>query len=237
MNYQKVFLRYEMKYILDEDEELRIKELISPYMSLDAYGKSEIRNIDLDTPDYRLITRSLEKPEYKEKIRIRSYGRVDTDTPAFVELKKKYKGIVYKRRMMLPESTACDWLCTDSARPVDSQIAREIDYFKSFYYPLSKTVFLSYDREAYYSDSLQGFRVTFDRNIRSRCENITLSGDTDGEPVLSPDLTLMEIKCLGGIPLFMANILSSNKIYKMSFSKYGTAYQKYIFPKRSIAYV
>lgn len=41
----------------------------------------------------------------------------------------------------------------------------------------------------------------------------------------------MEIKCSGGIPLWMTKVLSDENIYKISFSKYGTAYKNLIYPK------
>ena len=233
MAYQTIFKRYELKYLITKAQKEYIQNKISEYMTPDSYGRSTVRNIYFDDDTYRLIRHSIEKPAYTEKLRIRSYKRAGDEDTVFVELKKKYKKVVYKRRISLPEAKAMAWLEGRTPAPVDTQITREIDYFMSFYSPLSPKVFLSYDREAYYSKDDPGFRVTFDDNILCRRHDISLSSEVGGVPILDDDHVLMEIKCSGGIPLWMTEILSENKIYKTSFSKYGTAYSTLIFPELS----
>ena len=129
---QTVFKRYELKYMITLEQKERILEAISPYMSLDKYGRITIRNIYFDTENYRLIRRSIERPVYKEKLRIRSYAEATEDSTVFVELKKKYEKVVYKRRLPLPERKAMRWICGNEKCPVDTQISREIDYFINF---------------------------------------------------------------------------------------------------------
>ena len=231
MSYQSVFKRYEIKFTLNSEQKDRIMLAMQPYMQLDDYGRTTIRNIYFDTDTFRLIRRSIEKPTvYKEKLRLRSYRRAAPDTPVFIELKKKYKSVVYKRRLSMPEHQALDWLSGKQENTIDTQISREIDYFVRFYETLKPRVFLSYEREAFYSKDGSDFRVTFDDNILFRQEDITLESDIRGTPLLDEGKVLMEIKTSGGIPLWMTHLLSKEKIYKTSFSKYGTAYQKYIFP-------
>lgn len=225
MAYVNVFKRYELKYLLSLREKEKILRTIEPYMKLDSYGRTTIRNLYLDTPDYRLIRRSIEKPAYKEKIRIRSYSRVESDDNVFVELKKKYDKVVYKRRVALPEMVAMSWMRGEISCPIKSQITREIDYFTSHYSPLSPVVFLSYEREAYYLLSGGDFRVTFDDNILYRESDLSLCSDAYGKSILPEDTVMMEIKCSGAIPLWLVETLSREKIYKTSFSKYGTAYR------------
>lgn len=229
--YQSVFKRYEIKYMLTlEQKEILLREM-APYMALDAYGRTTIRNIYFDTDNYRLIRRSIEKPVYKEKLRIRSYRRAKPDEPVFVELKKKYKSVVYKRRLSMPEKQAVSWISGEGPSGVDTQISREIDYFTQYYEILKPKVLLSYDREAFYSKDGSDFRVTFDDHILCRFSDISLESDIGGRPLLEPDKVLMEIKTSGGIPLWMTKVLTRERIFKTSFSKYGTAYQKYIFPE------
>lgn len=227
--YQTVFKRYELKYLLTLQQKALLLQAMIPHMQPDQYGKTTIRNIYFDTDDYRLIRHSLEKPTYKEKLRIRSYGKAADTDPVFVELKKKYDSVVYKRRVVMPQQQAMEWLCGGAAHPEKSQIADEIDYFCSFYHNLRPTVFLSYDRQAYYSSSGDDFRVTFDENILSRQENISLSADIGGIPLLPEGMVLLELKTPGGIPLWMSHFLSRQGIFKASFSKYGTAYCNQIF--------
>lgn len=227
---QSVFKRYELKYMLTRSQKEIILAAMAPYMQLDAYGKTTIRNIYFDTDNYRLIRRSIEKPVYKEKLRIRSYAQAMPDSTVFVELKRKYDHVVYKRRVALSEQTALDWVCDRISCSVPDQISAEIDYFLQYYGTLRPTVFLSYEREAYYGRNDSSFRVTFDENILCRQYDLSLESGVYGAPLLDRDHILMEIKCGGGIPLWMTHVLSDQKIYKTSFSKYGTAYQTLIFP-------
>lgn len=225
MAYQTTFKRYEIKYLLTEREKEAVLQAMEPYMRLDNYGRTTIRNIYFDTDTYRLIRRSLEKPAYKEKLRIRSYQTAASDDPVFVELKKKYKSVVYKRRLILPESQVMNSFQHGLPLPVNSQIADEIEYFRCYYEDLHPTVFLSYEREAFYALDGGDFRVTFDENILYREYDFSLGSEVYGTPLLEDGQTLMEIKTAGGLPLWMSHELNRLKVYRTSFSKYGLAYQ------------
>lgn len=231
MGFQTVFKRYELKYMITKEQQNVILQAMSPFMEPDKYGRTTIRNIYFDTPDFRLIRHSIEKPVYKEKIRIRCYEKAGPDTKVFVELKKKYDHVVYKRRLSLSEAEAINWVNGIKHCKDHSQISKEIDYFMNYYRNLRPTLFLSYEREAYYSKTDKTFRVTFDKNILCRQNDLSLKSGIYGEKVLDDQLVLMEIKCTGGIPLWVTGILSQEHIYKTSFSKYGTAYTRFILPK------
>ena len=225
MAYQATFKRYEIKYLLTREQKEMVLQAMQPYMRLDNYGRTTIRNIYFDTDNYRLIRRSLEKPAYKEKLRIRSYQTAAPEDPVFVELKKKYKSVVYKRRLTLTETQAMDSFLHDLPLPVHSQIADEIEYFRAYYGDLRPAVFLSYEREAFYALDGGDFRVTFDENILYREEDISLESPAYGIPLLEEGQTLMEIKTSGGIPLWMSHTLNALQLYRTSFSKYGSAYR------------
>ncbi len=231
MAFQNVFKRYELKYLLTPAQKETVLAAMEPYMKLDKYGRTIIRNLYYDTDTYLLIRRSIEKPAYKEKLRIRSYSQADRDSTVFVELKKKYKHVVYKRRISLPNRDATAWLSGEKHCDQHTQIVNEIDYFMDLYGTLHPTVFLSYEREAYYCHDGNDFRVTFDENILCRQDDLSLDSEVYGTEILPEGKVLMEIKCSGGIPLWMTRVLSAEKIYKTSFSKYGTAYQTLIFPQ------
>lgn len=231
MAFQTVFKRYELKYLLTQAQKETVLTAMKPYMKPDQYGRTTIRNLYYDTDTYLLIRRSIDKPVYKEKLRLRSYRRADDESTVFVELKKKYQSVVYKRRISLKNRDAVAWLAGDGQGQKHSQIAREIDYFLSYYGRLKPTVFLSYEREAYYANDGSDFRVTFDDSILCRQEDLSLTSEVYGTPILPAGKVLMEIKCSGGIPLWMTRILSEHKIYVSSFSKYGTAYRNLIFPQ------
>lgn len=226
MAYQATFKRYEIKYLLTSQQKERILQVMEPYMKLDCYGRTMIRNIYYDTNSFRLIRRSLEKPAYKEKLRIRSYQAAAGEDPVFVELKKKYQSVVYKRRLTLPEEQAMYAFRYNLPLPVHSQIAQEIEYFRAYYAGLHPTVFLAYEREAYYSLDGGEFRVTFDENILYREYNFSLGSKVGGTPLLAEGQTLMEIKTAGGLPLWMSRELNRLRVYPASFSKYGAAYRQ-----------
>lgn len=231
MAFQTVFKRYEIKYMISLGQKAKVLDAIKPYMKPDKYSRTTIRNIYYDTNTYLLIRRSIEKPTYKEKLRIRSYGRAEPDSTVFVELKKKYKHVVYKRRISLPETEAMEWLGKEQHCHKHTQISEEVDYFLDYYKTLHPTVFLSYEREAFFANDGSDFRVTFDDNILCRQEDLSLTSEVYGTPILPEGMVLMEIKCSGGIPLWMTQVLSKEHIYKTSFSKYGTAYRTLVFPQ------
>ena len=166
---------------------------------------------------------SIEKPIYKEKLRLRSYFTPKQTSNVFLELKKKYNGVVYKRRQTLEYSTAMDYV-NDGIMPNDSQIMREIDWAMHFYNGLKPQMFIAYDRTAFYSKTDFNLRITFDKNVRFRTDNLELSKGSFGERILSPDMCIMEIKALKAMPMWLTNALNELKIFPGSFSKYGTAY-------------
>lgn len=231
MKNQMIFQRYESKYLMTLSQQQTVLAAMRPYMEPDVYSHSSIRNLYLDTPDFRLIRRSLERPVYKEKLRIRSYGRAENTDMVFVELKKKYRSVVYKRRISLPQDQAL--ACFSKTRPwPDSQIGTELAYAADFYQTLRPTVFLSYERDAFHGTEDEDLRVTFDTEIRYRQDGLSLDSDTWGIPILPPGLVLMELKVSGGLPLWMAHVLSCQGIFKTSFSKYGAAYQNILLAGR-----
>lgn len=219
-----VFRRRELKFLVTREQRTALQRLLEEKMVPDKYGRSTICNLYYDTPDYRLIRHSLEKPVYKEKLRLRSYGRIGPGVDVFLEMKKKYKGIVYKRRVKVSQEEAMAFMERRAPLPKDSQIARELVYFRDYYKTLEPRVYLSYEREAWYDPVDSGFRMTLDRNIRYRTTDFDLRSDYDGQALLPPDMSLLEVKASGGIPMWLTEHLSQQKLHKQSFSKYGTAY-------------
>ena len=238
MGYQAVFKRYEIKYMVTAAQKERILKAMEPYMEADRFGRSTVRNLYFDTDDFVLARHSIAKPDYKEKLRIRSYAKADAGSTVFVELKRKFDGVVYKRRIGLPEADAMKWMAGVRNETIEAeldkespQVAAEIEYFAGLYKGLKPVIYLSYDREAYrmregaaVSDGGSEFRVTFDSNIFCRETELTLASEAYGTPILEDGMFLMELKCPGAIPLWLTKVLSEEHIYKTSFSKYGRAY-------------
>ncbi len=228
---QCCFKRYEKKYMLTQEQYLAVKRGMALYMKPDAHPNYTICNIYYDTEHYDLVRASLEKPVYKEKLRLRSYGVPDSQAPVFVEIKKKYDDVVYKRRITMEEQDAAAYL-QGGQKGDGSQIGREIDWFLKFYQPEPK-VFIAYDREAYAAADGGELRITFDTGLRVRSSDVDLCCGDYGIPLLSSRLILMEIKIPGTAPLWLSELLSANQVFPVSFSKYGTYYKQFVLGGRS----
>lgn len=219
------FQRMEKKYLLTQEQREQLYYRVQPYLTMDPYGPSTICNLYFDTEDDRLITASLQKPVYKEKLRLRSYGIPDDNTIVYLEIKKKCKGVVNKRRIDLTLAQARAYLERRAPLPQNSQIAAEIDYFMAFYHPLPK-VYLAYDRVALIGKEQSDLRLTFDTGIRRRYDHLDLGAGTQGTLLFTADMTLLEIKVKAAYPLWLTRLLTEMKLYPISFSKYGTVYQQ-----------
>ena len=229
----EVFSRYENKYLIGEEIYARLQERLLEYMDLDEYNKRfytyPIYNIYYDTEDSHLIRTSLAKPKYKEKLRLRSYGIPTENSKVYVEIKKKFRGMVSKRRSAMMPREAYDFLET-GALPylmpyMNAQVLAEAEYIFRRNNPVPK-VFLSYERRAYFGRGDHDLRVSFDTAITTRRTDLRLESGTYGERLLEDGLWLMEIKVARSIPLWLARLLSEYEIYPRSFSKYGAEYLK-----------
>lgn len=225
MAFKEVFKRVEKKYLLTKEQYEGLMPLINEHMRGDEYGESTICNIYYDTPNNRLIRLSLDKPVYKEKLRLRTYGAPNENTTAFVEIKKKYQGIVYKRRISMKYSEAMAFT-KDRMPPVkDSQIAHEITWLLNYYDGIAPAMVLTYDRTAYFAKNDPNLRITFDKNIMWRDYDIDLLLGIYGNSILPEGCRLMEVKIPDAMPLWLAHKFDELKIVPTSFSKYGKAYE------------
>ena len=217
--------RIEMKFILNPEQVRYIQDVLVGFLEIDKYGMTTIASLYYDTPDYRLIRTSIEKPDFKEKIRLRSYGRAKEGSPVYLELKRKSEGIVYKRRASTSIAETERFFAGDGDIAGDGQIAREISYFRSFYGTLVPATMILYDRVAYFQPH-GDTRLTIDFNPRYRVDNLDLTAPTDGIPLLEEGYAIMEVKIQDAMPLWLSHILDQGHIYKGSFSKVGEAYKK-----------
>lgn len=241
-----VFKRYELKYILDSAQYAAIKAEIEKRLSPDEFGRNTVQSLYYDTPDNRLIRASIEKPAFKEKLRVRCYNLNDDDKNVYVEMKRKYDGVVYKRRIACKEGEVAALLNREAqpdggrqtngetktadntqigGRTQTSQIGKELDYFTRFYENLTPKILILCEREAF-CDKKSDLRVTFDENIRYRADDLNFYSSLDGENLLPDDCVLMELKSGSAFPLWLCRILGEQNIRKQSFSKYGSAYER-----------
>lgn len=193
----------------------------------DEHGKSTICNLYFDTEQYDLIRHSITKPIFKDKIRLRSYNIPTIDSTVFLEIKRKYDGIVSKRRIEMSLKDFYEYVNKRNIDLQENQIKKELDYYFN-YYNLEPTMFLSYYRRAYYDKHNRDFRITFDSHILAREYDLELEKGNYGIHILEKNKYIMEIKTLGAIPMWFVKILNNVKICPCGFSKYGEAYTQLI---------
>ncbi|MCR5092555.1 MAG: polyphosphate polymerase domain-containing protein [Lachnospiraceae bacterium] len=222
--YREVFQRKEIKYLLDDKQYRELMTFLDSIAKVDEYGLSRINNIYYDTPDHRLVRASIEKPLYKEKLRLRTYGKANNETNAFIEIKKKYAGVVYKRRISGKYQDMYAYLSGEGNDIGTTQIAREIEAFRQLYGELIPAMSICYDRIAMAGTEDRDFRITFDSNIvwDDKCSD--LRRITRGKPLLQKGQYLMEIKVSNAFPRKLSEKLSELCIFPISFSKYGAGY-------------
>lgn len=223
------FKRYEKKYLLSHSVFLTLSAALADYIEPDEYFRSTVCSIYYDTDDYALIRHSIEGPVYKEKLRLRSYNVQSPEGPAFIELKKKFKGVVYKRRISCTVRTATDYLSGGEAPP-DSQVRREIDWFLKEN-PVTPKAFIACDRSAYVAKDNPELRITFDENLRWRDYDLDITAGDHGRLLTNPGDVLMEIKIPGAAPVWLSRLLSELSIFPTGFSKYGSCYRSELLKK------
>lgn len=206
--YQAVFQRKEVKYLLSDAQLAALMPILKAHMKPDVFPHSSISNLYYDTDDFRMIRRSLEKPQYKEKLRLRSYGIPGDGSMVFPEIKKKAQGIVYKRRVSMSYAQALSFLAGKSPAP-EGQIYRELSWMLASYPHLTPKVFLSYERDSWQGIEQSALRLTLDREIHYRTECLDLQHGTSGDNILQPGQTLMEVKIPGAAPLWLSHALSA----------------------------
>lgn len=217
------FKRVEKKYRLTPAQKDALLGVIREHLTPDAHGRNTICSLYLDTPDHLIIRNSIIAKSYKEKLRLRSYGTPTMEDHVFLEIKKKFKGVVYKRREVMTLREAMAYI-ENGAKPCDSQIMREIDYAMHFYRQPKPAMLIAYEREAYFDTDNPNLRITFDTNVRARDIDCRLESGHAGDYLLPEDAILMEIKTEGAMPVWLAKALSQCAILPTRFSKYGTAY-------------
>ena len=227
------FKRYEKKYLLSAQQYKQLRQELDEYIEPDEYFESTVCSVYYDNENYSLIRHSIDAPVYKEKLRLRSYNVPGEDDLVFVELKKKYRGVVYKRRVGMTARQAEDYLAGRCPAPEENQMTREIDWFMKMNAPSPKA-FIACDRQAYRAKEDHELRVTFDENIRWRQTELTLTAGSHGQLLVQPGQVLMEVKIPEAAPLWLARMFSEQRLFPGSFSKYGVCYRENLLKESAI---
>jgi len=216
------FKRYEKKYLVTHEQAAAVTSALLEHMEPDQYGTYWVQNLYFDTDNWDVVRMSMERPLYKEKLRLRCYGVPEGDSNVFLELKKKYIGVVYKRRIALPIHTLTQPL-RDVLAAESQQIARELDFYLQSN-PVIERMFIAFRRTAFTGVEDEGLRITFDRDIRYRRDNLGFANPNEGQTVLQGGYQILEVKTFTSMPLWLSRVLSENGIYGKSYSKYGTCF-------------
>ena len=228
------FKRYERKYMITAEKLERIMPTLLEHMELDPFciGGNEYRiySIYYDTPNHDVIRQNSSKPVYKEKMRIRSYyDRKGLDDKVFMEIKKKSEGVGNKRRIKLRireiEPFVNEGILPETKDYLSTQVAKELQYFLKMN-KVQPALYVQYDRLALFGKEDKNFRMTFDRNLRTRRSHFILGESEEDEFLLPENTYIMEIKILGAMPLWLTKLLSENELFSHGFSKYGARYKK-----------
>ena len=233
--YENIFRRVEEKYLLTKTQRDLFLKKIDKYIEKDKFYESTICNIYFDNKNNDLIVNSLEKPIYKEKIRLRSYKKTpNLDDEVFLEKKDKYEGIVGKRRIKMTLREFYEYIKNHNYDK-SNQIMNEIDYYIN-YYDLKPAIYIAYDRKSYCGKSNSDLRITLDTNLRSRNSDLRLELGDAGKKYFKNKYYIMEIKTLGSMPLWLVRALSELNIFPASFSKYGKIYEENLNIKEEYVY-
>lgn len=237
------FSRYELKFQMSYDTYMQFKERLGEHLQPDAYGDAEgfytIMNLYFDTYDNFFHRQNQNREPFRQKLRLRTYSIDNLDATCFLEIKKKYKGLVNKRRTVLSLRDAYRFLGLDEAleeeavanggsidteSPIvvsNKQIFNEVSFFADFFKVTPRMV-LAYDRRAFFDAVDDSVRVTFDRNIRYRTTDLRLEHGSYGECFVDKDIVLMELKVEKSVPMWMVELLNEFGLFKKKFSKYST---------------
>ena len=223
-----IFKRYELKFVLSQDQYSSIYEIIAQHLPQDTYGEYMVQSLYFDTDNWDVIRTSIEQPVYKEKLRLRCYGVPGIGSPIFLELKKKFRGFVCKRRISFPLKELQEKTAREIAAVDNTQVGQELDFYLRAN-PVKERAHVSYKRVAF--AGIGGLRITFDSDIRFRTDLLDYEHPQGGLEILPDDLIVLEVKTVGGMPLWLAQALSKLNIFPTTFSKYGVGYKKYVLQK------
>lgn len=224
-NIQEVFERKETKYRLTREQYEKLLARLGEHIEPDLYPTNTNCSVYFDTPEFQLVSRSIEKSLFKQKIRVRSYNVPTLDDGIYVEIKKKYKGVGSKRRVAVKLKDLYNYLETGELETDNPIIKAEIDNCFVFY-KLQPALYIAYDRKSFCATKNPNFRITFDFDIRSRVDDLRLESGDHGKLFFDDGSVIMEAKNLGAFPEWFVSNLSKMKIYPTSFSKYGYVYQQ-----------
>ena len=218
-----IFSRNEKKYIISQAQSDKLKLRLTEFMKPDKYSTYWVQNLFYDTENWDMIHTSMEKPYYKEKMRLRCYGSILETDRVFLELKKKYSGTVYKRRVPLSPSDVIAMPIEEILLKNNSQISKELKYHIQRT-GVAKKFYLSYYRNAFVCLNNSDLRLTIDTNIRYRLNNLNFVQSINYGTALDSNMFLLEIKTASNIPLWLTNLLGELGIYSTPFSKYAACF-------------
>jgi len=218
----KIITRQEVKYLISRASHDALLRDLANHLVPNKFFAQTIHNVYFDNDTNDLILRSIEKKEFKDKLRLRAYHMDGELGNPLIELKKKYKGTSYKRRIKLTIEQARD-LINGGALNHTGQIADEMRFL------IARTgctpkMYIGYDRASYDVVGHDDLRITFDSNVRCRTTNLDFAPNPADKNIIDADHYILEIKAADTFPLWLTDALTRNGIFPQSFSKYARAF-------------
>lgn len=230
----EVFKRFELKYTITLQQQIELAERLAEHMNLDTYGDNEGRynivSLYYESEDFDIYNETINRLQFRQKLRLRVYDQANLQSPSFIEVKQKFKNVVNKRRSVLPLHEAYTILNNPSITDEELahfnasnlQILKEAVHFQQLYNLQPKSI-VSYDRQAFTGIAEPDLRVTFDYNIKTRAHDLLLEHGPYGDYILDPRLVILEVKISNSVPFWLSRILSDMGLVKQGFSKYCTS--------------
>jgi len=229
--------RFELKYLINEDIALMVRDYVRSYLGMDEYSVGRpnysypVHSLYLDSDDLKTYWTTINGDKNRYKLRLRYYS-TNPDTPVFFEIKRRVNNCIMKQRGGVRHSAVEYLLKGHLPQPehLVSKGANQLVALQRFCYLMGSIraqpkVHIAYLREAYVSDNDE-VRVTIDREVCGE-PNLTPSVKTHMECPLRTfaGLIILELKFTNRFPNWFGDLVRSFHTMQCGAAKYVEAIQ------------
>lgn len=240
------FNRYEIKYLVTEEQVPRVREELARRMDGDAHarhGGYDVISLYYDTSNLRFYWEKIEGLRFRRKLRVRNYGdraALTDDSPVYVEIKQRVNRVTQKRRVRLPYHMArrlCDGRQMVPHEPGQRAFLEEVLALvvENDLRPIATT---GYQREPFVGRNVDvGLRVTLDHRIRGRDRDFHLGADAENRFLIPPHLAVMEVKANDRVPYWVTDMTAAQNLSVVRVSKYCQSVETFGKAPRSVFHI